>query len=295
MQDVSTAGGFDLRRLVGEPTGPGPIKVNCPSVDHQDDTASCAVYPDHLFCYGCGLMVRGRDAGRFLRQDLAHLQGRAYLEALGKACYTAHIAKPRPRDLTAIQAVAAQAHRDVPGDKAALDWWKSRGFGTPQVEQYNLGATAHAYTIPLYDRDGHFWGLKYRRRRNGIGPKYWSPQGQPGGLFVPPVARTRSDVVVLCEGELDALLLDSLGYPAVSHTAGCQADPARFLTSWDLVVLAYDMDEPGNIAAVKLLATYSWMTGITWNPDYGKDWGELLKNGHLAEVRQDLDTVLGRL
>lgn len=292
-------GALDLRLLVApaERVKNGtPIKVPCPAPAHDDSTASCAVYADHLHCYGCGLHVPYPDAVGVLEPDYAPLSGRKLLEAVGARLRADRSARSAKADVTALVLTAFSAHRNLfredYHDADAWDWYVARGLGLVEVARYGLGATEEWYTIPLTGRDGRLWGLKYRRR-GATGPKYMSPAGQSGGLLVPALARG-SAAVVLCEGELDALLLDAWGVPAVSVTTGARATLGNLLDQWRLAVVAYDADLPGQSAATKLVAYLGdRCRHVTWNVTWGKDFGELYATGHLRTVLARLREALG--
>ena len=52
---------MDLRLAVDDQVvGDNPVKVKCR--EHNDKTASLAVYADHLHCYGCGFHLEMGDA-----------------------------------------------------------------------------------------------------------------------------------------------------------------------------------------------------------------------------------------
>src|SRR6266581_3621561 len=57
---------IDLRVAVGRPYQDLPIKMNCPDHIHfprvkkHDDKSSMAIYHDHVYCYGCGFLLRLR-------------------------------------------------------------------------------------------------------------------------------------------------------------------------------------------------------------------------------------------
>ena len=91
--------------------------------------------------------------------------------------------------------------------------------------------------------------------------------------------------MVLTEGELDAALLDSIGVPAVSLTSGARMDPGKHLEPWGRVLVAYDQDQAGREGSGSVTdALGAKARGITWDPTWGKDFGELRKTGNLGRV-----------
>lgn len=281
-----------MRAVVGEPIGDAPLKTLCPV--HDEDTPSLAVYPDHAHCFGCGARLDFHHAVRLLRPDLARLSGPAYTRALGAAWRPA-LPTPRRADVDNLATVAFVSYRQALADSSALAWYWARGLDYEAVVRYGLGCTGTAYTIPLTARAGQFWGLKYRTRRAAgsdlHAPKYWSPAGQRAGLLVPRLARS-SGTVVLTEGELDALLLDHHGVPAVSLTAGSRHQDAGLLEGWDRVLVAYDADAPGGKGAAAILDALGGRgQAVTWPHELGKDPTELWQSGHLTALLDRLATL----
>ena len=138
------------------------------------------------------------------------------------------------------------AHEDV------LDWLMSRGL-TPQtvqafkvVEQVRDGKT---YAVFPYLRDGEYVNGKYRN----IAEKKDMRQeaGAEPCLFGWDLIDPRCRRVAICEGEIDAMTMHQLGYPALSVNAGAgnhqwiDSDWQR-LERFDEILLCYDNDDAGN-------------------------------------------------
>lgn len=111
-------------------------------------------------------------------------------------------------------------------------------------------------TIPINDRDGNF--LFNKHRRNPLlpetGPKYWYDKGGKAQLFGAEFIKDEN-IVVICEGELDALVLWSHNIPAVSSTGGAMT----FMEEWaeilkdKQVYLCFDNDKAGCDGMVRTL------------------------------------------
>jgi twinkle protein len=105
------------------------------------------------------------------------------------------------------------------------------------------------------------------------------------GLFGSQLARRGGKMIVLCEGEIDAMSISqSLGntWPVLSLPNGSQnlapvKDALEFLESYDKVVLCFDNDEPGHTATEAVLSLLS--PGKAYVTDLGehKDANELLR------------------
>lgn len=104
-------------------------------------------------------------------------------------------------------------------------------------------------------------GFKFRRVADTPGPKYMAPLHQPARLFNAIDLQRQSDVVAICEGELDAVLasqlLPAVGVPGVKNW---QSHFQRLFTGYRRVLVLADNDEgkkedsnPGMELAAKIL------------------------------------------
>ena len=129
-----------------------------------------------------------------------------------------------------------------------------RGISREVAEQFSLGTIvdpapgheAHEgwLSIPYITVLGYCVGFKFRRLDDGK-PKYGSPLGQKSHLYN--VSDLTLDVpsVVVCEGELDAIVLSGLcGIPAVGVPGVTAWKPhfARLFTGFDRVFIVGDND-----------------------------------------------------
>ena len=99
-------------------------------------------------------------------------------------------------------------------------------------------------SIPYITALGHCVGYKFRRIDGGK-PKYGSPTGQKAHLYNVSDILIQSPYIVVCEGELDAVVTSGmLGIPAVG-VPGVQAwKPhfAKLLNGYDSVFIVGDND-----------------------------------------------------
>lgn len=138
----------------------------------------------------------------------------------------------------------------------AVRYFTSRNITPESVKKFKLGYTGWRFSIPNYN-DGELVGVKLRRNPNNNedrGPKYTSLPGSKPGLFNRDILYSTKEVVCV-EGELDAIVLDQLGIPAVSSTGGCNTFPSewiRWFKGLTTVYLWFDSDDPGRKAEVSL-------------------------------------------
>lgn len=135
-------------------------------------------------------------------------------------------------------------------------WLHARGLTDEVITDAKLWWNGEELVIPVFDMDGQLLFNKYRRNPfESDGPKYRYEKGSTTALYN---AHTLSKVkegepIFVCEGELDALLLNSKGQHAVTSTGGS----GTFKKEWaDLfigknVFIVFDRDEAGYKGAMK--------------------------------------------
>lgn len=132
-----------------------------------------------------------------------------------------------------------------------------RGLNNGTVKKFEIGHNGNAFTIPIRDQSGVLANIRYydmmapRGRR-----KIWSEAGwgSPPRLFPFSAVESSSSEIVICEGELDCLVLIQNGFNAVTRTAGADT----WDRSWNkyfagkTVYLCNDRDRKGAEANVKI-------------------------------------------
>ena len=136
----------------------------------------------------------------------------------------------------------------------AVQYLEGRGISEDVARQFMLGtitepANGHEMhegwlSIPYITVLGHCVGFKFRRLDDGK-PKYGSPLGQKSHLYN--VADVTLDVgsIVVCEGELDAVVLSGMcNIPAVGVPGVTAWKPhfARLFNGFDTVYIVGDND-----------------------------------------------------
>lgn len=161
-----------------------------------------------------------------------------------------------------------RCHERLLQDAEALDYvMGARGFSEETVEAFRLGLAEKAgkryLTIP-HVQNGVVVNLKYRSlppakkffSRWPGGPSILFNWDSLEGLAARP---PRERIVVLCEGETDAMAWAQVGYPmAVSSTAGAGSLQEEWLLQLEpatTILLAYDSDQAGESGAEKAAAT----------------------------------------
>lgn len=124
----------------------------------------------------------------------------------------------------------------------------ARKIPDTSIAKYGLSGEENKLIIPIRDKDGKHLFNKYRI----LEPKqYLYDKGSHATLFG--TEFITGSWCVLCEGELDAVRLDSVGIPAVSGTGGCGTFNEEWLSLLpESVLICYDTDTAGIEASLKV-------------------------------------------
>jgi DNA primase len=144
---------------------------------------------------------------------------------------------------------------NVPHD--ILNWLQKRGLSLGVLNDFQIDYNGREIVIPVVDYDRNFLFSKYRRNpfeHDTTAPKYKYDKGAQISLYgVHRLKNMSSLPVIITEGELDCLLVNSLGYIAVSSTGGAQSfqkDWFEYFSDKDTIIL-YDNDHAGITGAFK--------------------------------------------
>jgi len=259
-------------------------KISCPL--HSDTTPSMHIYDDGGFkCFSCGIHGDVLDfVGYFFFgqqydsathfTDIIDRLGGINIAPLPERTVKP---KPEPTKLSIDLASIMDWHLNMPDSRRA--YWLKRGLFDQTINDFMLGWDGKRYTIPHLYRLVPF-GVKRRvsqeemsaaTQRNeeqtrqikadnptitdqalkkmlpALPEKYTSVTGSRSGLFNADVL-WNTDKVVICEGEIDAMLLTQWGFPAVSSTAGAGTFKEKWVDLFSGVSkiwLMYDNDEAG--------------------------------------------------
>lgn len=136
----------------------------------------------------------------------------------------------------------------------AVAYLEGRGISEDVARQFSLGtivdpANGHEIhegwlSIPYLTVLGHCVGFKFRRLDDGK-PKYGSPLGQKSHLYNVADITLDAPSIVICEGELDAVVLSGMcNIPAVGVPGVTAWKPhfPRLFTGFDTVYIVGDND-----------------------------------------------------
>lgn len=138
-------------------------------------------------------------------------------------------------------------------DRETASYLQGRGITKEAADMFLLGtvhepAPGHEHAdsclaIPYRTPSGVV-GIKFRRTDGGT-PKYIWPTGQKVGMFNVVDLHTGSNIIAICEGELDTLIMSALvGVPAIGVAGVSQWKPhfPKMFEGFDRVVIFADND-----------------------------------------------------
>lgn len=136
---------------------------------------------------------------------------------------------------------------------------KRRGLSIKTIKQFQIGwdEALGRYTIPVRNPDGGFWNVRrYHPKPQGDEPKMKSVYGygSPARPFPLNIFDSDPREIVVCEGELDALLCIQKGIPAFTKTGAAKVwdDVWTDYFKGRRVYLIHDMDTAGQAANNKI-------------------------------------------
>lgn len=129
--------------------------------------------------------------------------------------------------------------------KKNRDYWYRRCLTDETIDRYRLGYFDEWYSIPVY-MNGEFRNFQLRRDipEKKIRPWYRGV----GPLIYNSAILKFVDRIFITEGPVDAILLNQLGYPAISHTGGANGwrdEWFIYFTSINNIVYIADNDKAG--------------------------------------------------
>jgi len=134
---------------------------------------------------------------------------------------------------------------------AKLKFLRTKGITKADIEKYLLGHNGKRYSIPIYAANGSLVNIrKYLPKGKR---KYINTKGC-GGAALYPIERLEHNRLVITEGEFKAILLNSMGIPAISMTGGAKTWPPEWgqLFKGKEVFILYDIDDAGLAGAKKV-------------------------------------------
>lgn len=206
-----------------------------------------------------------------------------------------HVRSQKEFALSLSQEAVEQWHTALPVE--IIEWLQNdRGIHELVIKQAKLGWDKNHLIIPVADEKGKWLFVKKRVSplKDGDGPKYVYTKGAKAKLYGIQLL-AGEQTVVICEGELDALLLRSKGFIAVSTTGGA----GTFEESWSTlfkdipnVHVLYDNDKAGRDGALKV-AKLIPHAKISFLPEEVGEHGDV--TDYLMKLKKTVDDLYSLL
>ncbi len=148
-------------------------------------------------------------------------------------------------------------------------WLHERGLTEEILTEARVEIQDNRIVIPIINPEGHVLFNKYRRAPHiEDGPKYTYETGAKSTLFGLNLIGDAEEVV-LCEGELDALLLNGLGIAAVCSTGGAGTFKEEWFESLTgrKLFICFDNDEAGKKGMERIALMYPTILKIPFPPE----------------------------
>ncbi len=140
-----------------------------------------------------------------------------------------------------------------------VDYLHSRGISDEVIKSQKLGYWSFYgkwwITIPILDVDGNYNFFKLRQDPKHGDEKITWPQGAKAQVYDWNTLLFAKDKIVICEGEMDALLLKSRSIPCITGTHGAKTakeDWAEYFKKDIAYYICYDNDNAGKTGALKI-------------------------------------------
>ena len=150
-----------------------------------------------------------------------------------------------------------RCHAQIP--VGIRQYLNNRGINDSIINQYKIGYgkfyNANYITIPITDENGNYIYFKLRQDPQDGDQKITYPNGL-AQLYDWETLKNESDQIVVCEGELDRLVLMSRGIPAVTSTHGANTfknDWVGRFAKFKRVYICMDLDKTGRESTDKII------------------------------------------
>jgi len=130
-----------------------------------------------------------------------------------------------------------------------------RGISEETLKKFQLGWDFERITIPIKDKEGRIVNVRrYKPGATGKEPKMMSFKRGQGSARLFPITSLGADTILICEGEMDAIIANQLGFDAITVTggAGTWKEEWNPLFKGKSVYICYDVDAPGASGARKV-------------------------------------------
>jgi DNA primase len=187
--------------------------------------------------------------------------------------------RPLSKSMRLSLEIATEKYESLVSNQTAYDHLQDRGINPESIKDFRLGFVGEPISgheqyrgclaIPGIGPNG-VYSLRFRNL-NSDGPKYLSITGAPTRLFNVRAIHTAGDVIAITEGELDAVILNQCGVPAIGVPGAnnWKRHHSRMVAGFQKVFIFGDGDKAGEEFSKKVMDSVS--SGIRMNMPSGHD------------------------
>lgn len=158
------------------------------------------------------------------------------------------------------EAEVTKYHEALLKNNATLKWlYDLRGLNDETIKRFRLGWDGERVTIPIFNSSRQCVNIRRHSPNKGAKNKVVSYKPGFGSIRIHPISALEATKIIICEGELDAIIACQLGFNACTVTGGAGSWKTDLtpLFAGKEVVLLYDIDPAGrngaHIIATKLV------------------------------------------
>lgn len=206
-----------------------------------------------------------------------------------------HVSWRAMTKIPALRDTALRFHQCLPA--RLWQYLNSRGIRDRLIHAYLLGWNGHRITIPIWNRQRQLAFFKLAKDPEDMteSPKMLATPGASAELYGWERVLAKPEMMVICEGEFDRLVLEGQGFAAATSTGGA----ATFRTEWaewfrDIpnVYICFDNDVPGQDGTVRVahLIPHARIVRLPAEIDEGGDVTDFFVR--LGKTREDFEHLL---
>lgn len=160
-----------------------------------------------------------------------------------------------PGTLEQYLAIRCNTALHEPSNKKWLKYLtKNRGLDVETIDYFNIGCDEYRITIPIYNSENHLANIRrYLPNPPDKVPKMCSHLKGDGSPILYPLIILddveENDTLIICEGEWDCLLLNQLGFPAITNTGSVNVWSHHWtdlLRVYNLIII-FDVNDKENL------------------------------------------------
>jgi len=230
--------------------------VNCPFHDDKNPSMSINLENGLWNCFGCGKggdiytfyqekhQVGFKEAKRAIDEDDSFLPPKFEV-----------IEEKEKEDLKIENEVVKKLEEQLWANAIALEFLREeRGLSDKTIKKFKIGYNQGRITFPIFDEIGTCRNIRQYSKKDKSGKKVISWKTGYGKARIFPIKNLKAEEILFCEGEMDCILANQLGYFAITVTGGAGTWKQEWneLFKGKTINICYDIDKAGQSGADKI-------------------------------------------